>query len=201
MSERVFTKANCMDRLDSLEDESVDLWIIDPPYNVLTGNMKNKNGAAVFHSRYTAKVSPSESDLEKGIVTSRFEVAIPWEEKQKYCEIFKKGFWIDREQNEDGFECAPSGLKWRGEDGKFGGDGEAEKLFLAAEKNSSGKADCLLTIFEGKFHQVKRMFSQVGNEVVYLKRIKMGGLCLDPAIELGSYRELTESEIEMLSEK
>ena len=30
------------------------------------------------------------------------------EEKQKYCEIFKKGFWIDREQNEDGFECAPS---------------------------------------------------------------------------------------------
>ena len=65
MSERVFTKANCMDWLDSLEDESVDLWIIDPPYNVLTGNMKNKNGAAVFHSRYTAKVSPSESDLEK----------------------------------------------------------------------------------------------------------------------------------------
>ena len=83
MSERLFTKANCMDWLDSLEDESVDLWIIDPPYNVLTGNMKNKNGAAVFHSRYTAKVSPSESDLEKGIVTSRFEVAIPWEEKQK----------------------------------------------------------------------------------------------------------------------
>ena len=83
MSKRVFTKANCMDWLDKIEDESVDLWIIDPPYNVLTGNMKNKNGAAVFHSRYTAKVSPSESDLEKGIVTSRFEVAIPWEEKQK----------------------------------------------------------------------------------------------------------------------
>lgn len=82
-SKRRFTKANCMDWLDSLEDDSVDLWIIDPPYNVLTGNMKNKNGAAVFHSRYTAKVSPSESDLEKGIVTPRFEVAIPWEEKQK----------------------------------------------------------------------------------------------------------------------
>lgn len=73
----------------------------DPPYNVLTGNMKNKNGAAVFHSRYTAKVSPSESDLEKGIVTPRFEVAIPWEEQQKledykewcyqwYCKAHKK---------------------------------------------------------------------------------------------------------------
>lgn len=100
-SNRVFTKANCMDWLDSLDDESVDLWIVDPPYNVLTGNMKNKNGAAVFHSRYTAKVSPSESDLEKGIVTPRFEVAIPWEEKQKledykeecykwYCKAHKK---------------------------------------------------------------------------------------------------------------
>ena len=83
MSNRVFTKKDCIEWLDSLEDESVNLWILDPPYNVLTGNMTNKNGAAVFHSRYTAKVSPSESDLEKGIVTSRFEVAIPWEEKQK----------------------------------------------------------------------------------------------------------------------
>ena len=83
MSKRVFTKSDCMDWLAGLEDESVNLWILDPPYNVLTGNMTNKNGAAVFHSRYTAKVSPSESDLEKGIVTPRFEVAIPWEEQQK----------------------------------------------------------------------------------------------------------------------
>lgn len=101
MSNRVFTKKDCMDWLDTVEDESVNLWILDPPYNVLTGNMKNKNGAAVFHSRYTAKVSPSESDLEKGIVTPRFEVAIPWEEKQKldeyketcykwYCKAHKK---------------------------------------------------------------------------------------------------------------
>jgi DNA modification methylase len=82
-SHREFTKSDCLKWLDTLEDESVNLWILDPPYNVLTGNMTNKNGAAVFHSRYTAKVSPSESDLEKGIVTPRFEVAIPWEEKQK----------------------------------------------------------------------------------------------------------------------
>ncbi len=86
MSERSFTKSDCIEWLDKLEDESVDLWIVDPPYNVLTGNMTNKNGAAIFHSRYTAKVSPSESDLEKGIVTPRFEVAIPWEEKQKLDE-------------------------------------------------------------------------------------------------------------------
>ena len=69
MSDRVFTKGDCMKWLDTIPDESVDLWILDPPYNVLTGNMKNKNGAAVFHSRYTARVSPSESDLEKGILS------------------------------------------------------------------------------------------------------------------------------------
>ena len=100
-SNREFTKMDCLKWLDTLEDESINLWILDPPYNVLTGNMKNKNGAAVFHSRYTAKVSPSESDLEKGIVTPRFEVAIPWEEQQKledykkwcyqwYCKAHKK---------------------------------------------------------------------------------------------------------------
>lgn len=100
-SYRVFTKTDCMDWLDKLEDESVNLWVIDPPYNVLTGNMTNKNGAAIFHTRYTAKVSPSESDLKKGIVTPRFEVAIPWEEQRRledykewcykwYCKAHKK---------------------------------------------------------------------------------------------------------------
>lgn len=88
-SHRQFTKADCLEWLDTLDNGSVNLWIIDPPYNVLTGNMKNKNGAAIFHSRYTAQVSPSESDLEKGLVTSRFEVAIPWEEQRK-LEDFKE---------------------------------------------------------------------------------------------------------------
>ena len=52
-----------------------------------------------------------------------------------------------------------------------------------------------LTIHEGKFHQVKRMFEAVGKEVVYLKRLSMGGLVLDPGLAPGEYRELTEDEI------
>lgn len=55
-----------------------------------------------------------------------------------------------------------------------------------------------LTIQEGKFHQVKRMFEAVGKEVIYLKRLSMGGLCLDPALALGDYRSLTEEEVEYL---
>lgn len=55
-----------------------------------------------------------------------------------------------------------------------------------------------LTITEGKFHQVKRMFQAVGKRVVYLKRLSMGPLQLDEAIPLGSYRELTKEELQLL---
>jgi 16S rRNA pseudouridine516 synthase len=57
----------------------------------------------------------------------------------------------------------------------------------------------LLTIQEGKFHQVKRMFKAVENEVIYLKRVSMGPLSLDPSLEPGSYRPLTDSEIAELA--
>lgn len=56
-----------------------------------------------------------------------------------------------------------------------------------------------LTIREGKFHQVKRMFEAVGKEVIFLKRISMGGLALDPLLSPGEYRSLTEEEIQILN--
>ena len=52
-----------------------------------------------------------------------------------------------------------------------------------------------LTITEGKFHQVKRMFEAVDKKVVYLKRLSMGNLLLDESLPLGHYRELTEQEL------
>ena len=58
----------------------------------------------------------------------------------------------------------------------------------------------LLTLHEGKFHQVKRMLQAVGNEVVGLQRVAFGGLRLDPALEPGEYRELTEEELAILRE-
>jgi len=63
-----------------------------------------------------------------------------------------------------------------------------------------GKTEVTLTIHEGKFHQVKRMFESAGKKVVYLKRVKMNALSLDPNLALGSYRELTENEFEALTE-
>lgn len=55
-----------------------------------------------------------------------------------------------------------------------------------------------LTICEGKFHQVKRMFEAVGKKVIYLKRISMGSLRLDENLKLGEYRPLTEEELKHL---
>lgn len=60
---------------------------------------------------------------------------------------------------------------------------------------SGTQSEIELTICEGKFHQVKRMFQAVGKEVVYLKRLQMGTLILDESLKPGEYRELTEQEI------
>lgn len=57
-----------------------------------------------------------------------------------------------------------------------------------------------LTIREGKFHQVKRMFEAVGKEVIYLKRLAFGGLMLDPELKPGQYRPLNRNEINALKE-
>jgi len=52
-----------------------------------------------------------------------------------------------------------------------------------------------LTISEGRYHQVKRMFAAVGNHVVALHRERIGGIVMDKDLEPGQYRPLTEQEI------
>ncbi|MDU3064761.1 MAG: pseudouridine synthase [Clostridioides difficile] len=66
---------------------------------------------------------------------------------------------------------------------------------------SDDESEIELTIHEGKFHQVKRMFESVGKKVVYLKRLSMGNLKLDESLELGEYRELTDEEVKLIEER
>ena len=75
--------------------------------------------------------------------------------------------------------------------------GELTVLETDMAKNTS---KIQLTIHEGKFHQVKRMFEAVGCSVTYLKRLSMGPLELDAALAPGEYRRLTDEEINMLKE-
>lgn len=75
-----------------------------------------------------------------------------------------------------------------------------EKLTLPGKVERVSELEIILTIHEGKYHQVKRMLSAVGNEVMFLKRLTFGGLVLDEKLVPGAYRELTEAEVKVLHE-
>ena len=88
---------------------------------------------------------------------------------------FESGIEVGPEDNEQGFTAQPAQITW------------------LDDKTAQ------LTIYEGKYHQVKRMFAAVGNRIVYLKRISMGQLKLDEELELGEYKELTDDDLEKLN--
>jgi len=72
-------------------------------------------------------------------------------------------------------------------------------LALPASLEITGDARvAYITLTEGKYHQVKRMFAAMGNSVVSLKRLTFGGVCLDPALAAGEWRELTAFEAQAL---
>ncbi|GGB86124.1 pseudouridine synthase [Marinobacterium zhoushanense] len=83
----------------------------------------------------------------------------------------------------------------------------AEGVYLAYEDLTTSPAqlqlladrEARLTIYEGRYHQVKRMFAQVGNRVTSLHRESMGEIALDAALAPGEYRALTEAEIASVS--
>ncbi|HJB81816.1 MAG TPA: rRNA pseudouridine synthase [Candidatus Mediterraneibacter intestinavium] len=78
--------------------------------------------------------------------------------------------------------------------------GEAKPVLPAGLSilKSGEISEAEITIQEGKFHQVKRMFHALGKEVLYLKRLRMGTLVLDEELRPGQYRRLTEAEKERL---
>ena len=81
--------------------------------------------------------------------------------------------------------------------------GNVDSLFERIDRLSVYTPDSIyayyLTISEGRYHQVKRMFSFFGGEILYLNRIRFAGLRLDKDLHLGAYRLLNEEEIEALT--
>ncbi len=88
------------------------------------------------------------------------------------CAAFAAGMTLD-----DGLVCLPAGLE-----------------ILSAGEES----ECLVTLHEGKFHQVKRMLAQCGKPVMYLKRLSMGMVHLDESLAPGAFRLLTAEEEKLL---
>lgn len=66
--------------------------------------------------------------------------------------------------------------------------------------SSNEVSEIEVIIYEGKYHQVKRMFEAIGKKVIYLKRLEMGPLKLDEKLGTGEYRELHEEELKMLKD-
>ena len=87
------------------------------------------------------------------------------------CKAFAEGMTLT-----DGTKCLPAGLR-----------------------PVPGKSAAFVTLREGKFHQVKRMLAQRGKPVTYLKRLEMGALKLDEALQPGQWRALTAQDQAMLT--
>ena len=121
----------------------------------------------------------NDGDLNHRLISPKWKVdkvyfaKIDQKVTEEDIEKFKNGITLD-----DGYTC--------------------KEAILEIQKASEEGSEIVLTIQEGKFHQVKRMFEAVGKKVIYLKRIEFGTLPLDEDLEEGEYRELTEEEIAIL---
>lgn len=78
--------------------------------------------------------------------------------------------------------------------------GDEEITMPAALEIADCDSHVYITLHEGRYHQIKRMFQALNNEVLYLKRVSMKNLVLDEALKPGEYRKLTEDEIKGLKE-
>lgn len=108
----------------------------------------------------------------KNHVEKEYIVTLEKPAEKHYEELFASGMTIDGDE-----ECLPAKLI-------FTDNPQIVRLIL----------------HEGKYHQVKRMMEAAGNRVTHLKRIRMGGIKLDPALSTGQCREITASELENLWE-
>ena len=106
----------------------------------------------------------------KSHVDKKYYVEFSGEYKQEYALQFKNGITL-----EDGYVTLPGNIEYL----------------------NDNKA--IVTIHEGKFHQVKRMFLALNMEVTYLRRITFGPLSIDENLKEGEYRLLTEQEVSMLN--
>ncbi|MBW3696767.1 16S rRNA pseudouridine(516) synthase RsuA [Vibrio sp. T187] len=96
--------------------------------------------------------------------------------------------WLVEPVEDDYVEKFKEGIQLKSETG----------LTLPAHLEVRAEKEVLLTIHEGKYHQVKRMFAALGNKVEALHREKIGDIEMDESLELGEYRYLTQEEIDSI---
>lgn len=175
--------------------------LIDPKYKNISGLGKlhsvgrldlDTEGFVLLTTNggFSHKLTSPESHVKKTYL-AYLRDAVSEENRARYKEKFALGIEILPEKKAKAAITAPAALEWLSED-------------EAIEENPSSNGEdylftaCRLSITEGKFHQVKRMFSALGNEVVYLKRIAIADVFLDKKLKPAEYRELTKEELLLL---
>ncbi len=110
----------------------------------------------------------------------RLSFSVSKDDSTRYQKKLQEGIFIAPCDGEDGWNCLPATIQW-------------------TDLNSP-KPECLITVHEGKYHEIKRMFSALGNTVEYLKRVKIGSLALDESLAPGAVRELSPEDLKALFE-
>lgn len=117
-----------------------------------------------------------DGDLAHKITSPRYEI------EKRYLAVVKNKL-LERD-----IERFASSLKHPQEDKPY----KSAKLEIVSDN------EAIVTVTEGRFHEVKRLFECVGNEVLELKRLSIGSLLLDESLELGEYRLLDDDEISLM---
>ncbi|MBQ1198384.1 MAG: rRNA pseudouridine synthase [Spirochaetaceae bacterium] len=132
---------------------------------------KDTEGLLLFTTdgNFSNHITRKENQIEKTYYVE-LENSVDKKNQIEYTKNFSNGIYLEAEKKSESFTTLPAKLNWLSEN------------------------SCNLTIQEGKFHQVRRMFFTMNNFVTYLKRISIGKLFLDNSLLKGEYRELTEEE-------
>ena len=150
----------------------------------------------------THRVTSPKTHIDKTYfcVLAHPEDEAHWSQIEK---SFAEGIEVGPEDNEQGFLCKPATVKRATKEEyelytKNSSVAEKIEKELGEVEPELYKQAAILTITEGKYHQVKRMFQAVDNKVVFLKRISMGKLQLDTTLLPGEYKLLDEDEVSLL---
>ncbi len=128
--------------------------------------------------------------------------AVTYDQQKNYIKKAAEGLILPPEKKAGEEKGAPAQIEWIKCD-NLCQTGDC-RLYEDRSQNEPGTElcdKCTITVTEGKFHEVKRIFRALGNEVTALRRIKMAGIELDEDLAPGQWRELREEEISLYFEK
>ena len=152
-----------------------------------------------YYARIDGRVDEADREkFEKGIYVDEIFTALPAKLMiDGYRENALESDFMDLANSrapKSALENGVSEIRVVVQEGKDLGDFTS----MPAKLEIIGDCEAKVIVQEGKFHQIKRMFHALGKEVIYLKRIRIGSIVLDPTLEEGTYRRLTAGEIAAL---